>query len=120
MFNEEMTRGKYNTKKQQEIKQQEMQKNAGLIIEMECIMLNQVIIERELKYFTHNGLNYKVWLNVLKETNKHDIFEYHVKRKDPLTLTLIEDFYYYPEGHNSCNGKDCRITGFRQYKQKLL
>jgi hypothetical protein len=59
-------------------------------------------------------------MNILKAPYQFDLFEYHVRRKDPLTPTLIDDFYYYPEGHNSdCYG-ECRISGYRKYKQKIL
>lgn len=92
------------------------QRDRELVIDMKHVILNKEIKERELQYFTDNGFDYRVWLNILTAPNKPDLFEYHIKRRSPLEPTLIEDFYYYPEGHNGYY----RITGYSKHKSKIL
>ena len=106
------SRGKKLSKKEQDFVEQ---RDKELVIDMEHIVLNKEIKERELQYFTDNGVDYRVWLIILTAPNNPDLFEYHIRRRNSLEPALVEDFYYYPEGHNNY-----RITGYRKHKSKIL
>lgn len=106
------SRGKKLSKKEQDFVEQ---RDKELVIDMEHIVLNKEIKERELQYFTDNGVDYRVWLIILTAPNKPDLFEYHIRRRSPLDPALIEDFYYYPKGHNTY-----RITNYSKHKSKVL
>lgn len=91
------------------------QRERELVIDMEHIILNKEIKEREVQYFPDNGVDYRIWLIILTAPNNSDLFEYHVKTRNPLEPALVEDFYYYPKNHNTY-----RITSYSKYKSKIL
>ena len=107
---------KYNTKKMKA--ESEKQYKKDITIEIENLINKIEIKERDdkLKYFFDNGFNYYVWLNILRKQNDYDLYEYHIKRIDQNIPNLIEDFYYYPEGHNGFH----RISGYSKYKGSII
>ena len=133
---------KSRTNKHNKLTKQEINQ---LVIEMENVVNYRSFVENEAIFFTECGINYRVFFTILRETDEPDLFEYRIRRSNkydykceglPLKQDIkqlfntttepiwIEDFFYYPKGHNNmCDDggrKDIRIGYLKKETYTLI